>query len=57
MHERQGALMADHFSSSTFLNRKNAQRLRGRFYVCWLLFLQLKIIIYLLIRDILLVYI
>lgn len=39
MHERQGALMADHFSSSTFLNRKNAQRLRGRFYVCWLLFL------------------
>lgn len=25
--------MVDHFSSSTFLNRKNAQRLRGRFTV------------------------
>ena len=49
--------MADHFSSSTFLNRKNVQCLRGRFYICWLLFLYLKIILYLLIRDILLVYI
>lgn len=57
MHERQGALMVDYFSSSTLLNRKNAQRLRGRFYTCLLLFLYLKIILYLLIRDISLVYI
>lgn len=57
MHERHGALMVDYFSSSTLLNRKNAQRLRGRFYICLLLFLYLKIILYLLIRDISLVYI